>query len=643
MRILALHIESFGKLHDFDLSLSEGLNCLCHPNGWGKTTLSVFIKAMLYGLPASRAQDLQKNERGRYSPWQGGVYGGWLAFETEGQSYRVERTFGATAAKDRFSLYTLPAMEHSNRYTDKLGEELFGIDADSFERSLFYSERHDLLGDDYLNIQNKISSMGDLTAFNGALKLLDRERKKYVMTGSRGQIAQTKEEIYRLEAQLAEAEREAAHYADLQEQMASLEANKTELEKAKEALEARLTVLGGAKATEAYRSQAESLKASAEKAREAATRSAELPCPTAEELDRAKEACQEQIDRATAVEVPAKRSLPILSIALGILTAGMLIGMLVSESIGVRIACALLACLGVAGALLGLRYSGKKSVTEPAPTEGEVYLSAFLTSYPIEGETTPAPSRIFAHLMMLERNGEDRQRAERQAAEAEAAYQAFMAKHPELVGARSQENQEVAYTKALDQKQNVEKALKELTDRQMSMQRQIAYTAREAEQLPQIRQSLREKEELLPELKRSAKVIEKTREYLETAKQRLSERYLDAVQDRFADYVARLSKTDKEIARAKYRLTSDFAIRIEEKGQIHEMVSMSAGTAELLTLCLRLALSDALFPDQKPPLLLDDPFAEYDDGHLATALSFLDTLKEDRQVIYLVCHSSRCK
>ena len=52
MKIVKLHIENFGKLSNFDLSFSSELNQFIHENGWGKSTLCAFIKAMVYGLEA---------------------------------------------------------------------------------------------------------------------------------------------------------------------------------------------------------------------------------------------------------------------------------------------------------------------------------------------------------------------------------------------------------------------------------------------------------------------------------------------------------------------------------------------------------------------------------------------------------------
>ena len=56
MKLLRCHVENFGILSDFDLTFTEGLNVLCRENGFGKSTLAAFLKAMFYGLPKTRAK-----------------------------------------------------------------------------------------------------------------------------------------------------------------------------------------------------------------------------------------------------------------------------------------------------------------------------------------------------------------------------------------------------------------------------------------------------------------------------------------------------------------------------------------------------------------------------------------------------------
>ena len=55
MRIESLHIDRFGKLRDFDLTLEEGLTLIYGRNESGKSTVMAFLRAMLYGLNGKSA------------------------------------------------------------------------------------------------------------------------------------------------------------------------------------------------------------------------------------------------------------------------------------------------------------------------------------------------------------------------------------------------------------------------------------------------------------------------------------------------------------------------------------------------------------------------------------------------------------
>ena len=58
-------------------------------------------------------------------------------------------------------------------------------------------------------------------------------------------------------------------------------------------------------------------------------------------------------------------------------------------------------------------------------------------------------------------------------------------------------------------------------------------------------------------------------------------------------------------------------------------------------LCMRLALIDALFKQEKPFVLLDDPFVNLDDEHTERALEMLKEIAKNKQVVYMVCNSGR--
>ena len=121
MKLKSFHIINFGGLHNFDYTFDEGLNVILQDNGWGKTTMAAFLKAMLYGFDSKRSKDITENERRRYYPWQGGEYGGSLDFEADNVNYRIHRTFGQTPRLDKTRIINLDTHTPAKMDPDKIG------------------------------------------------------------------------------------------------------------------------------------------------------------------------------------------------------------------------------------------------------------------------------------------------------------------------------------------------------------------------------------------------------------------------------------------------------------------------------------------------------------------------------------------
>lgn len=211
MKLIRCHIENFGVLSDFDFSFAEGLTAICQSNGFGKSTFAAFIKAMFYGFPRTGARNIVENERKRYDPWQGGKYGGYLEFEVQDVSYRVTRYFGKTAAKDTFSLLDLTNRRPSTRFSEKLGEELFQLDADSFARSTYVPQlsANDMQATTSIRtkLSNLVDDTNDLRNYDTAEKKLRDYRTKFrAYRGEGGAINEIIRERLRLESDKYKAE-----------------------------------------------------------------------------------------------------------------------------------------------------------------------------------------------------------------------------------------------------------------------------------------------------------------------------------------------------------------------------------------------------------------------------------------------------
>lgn len=206
MKLIECYVENFGRISKEKFSFKDGLNCFKNDNGSGKTTLAAFIKIMLYGMSDSKKQNLDENERKHYLPWQGGTCGGSLTFSAGSKTYRVERTFGQKASDDTYALYDTSTGKISSDFPEGLGEGLFGIDADGFERTVFLSERALTPKSTNKSISAKLSDLvgcdGDIGGMDDALKKLEEKRKFYYKKGGSGEIADTKAKIDELARRL---------------------------------------------------------------------------------------------------------------------------------------------------------------------------------------------------------------------------------------------------------------------------------------------------------------------------------------------------------------------------------------------------------------------------------------------------------
>ena len=134
MIIEACHIAQFGKWKDADFSFSPGKNSFLWDNGYGKTSFIYFFKLMFYGVSGDRKQDLEENERKHYMPFQGASFGGRIIFRIGEKRYRLERSFGLKKSEDSFRLFDEDSGKESKDYSENIGEELFSLDAESFQR-----------------------------------------------------------------------------------------------------------------------------------------------------------------------------------------------------------------------------------------------------------------------------------------------------------------------------------------------------------------------------------------------------------------------------------------------------------------------------------------------------------------------------
>lgn len=249
MKLISMHIDNFGGLHDYDYSFEEGLNVVLRDNGWGKTTMAAFLKAMLYGYGTKRSKDISENERKRYLPWQGGKYGGTLDFEAGGVRFRIIRTFGETPRFDTVRIIDLERNVSARIPADKIGETLFHLDANAFKRSVFINQNGMMIDGAASSIHTRlnaiVSSANDLAVYDEAIKKLTEEIKIYEKTGARGLIGDIDRKIAELQRECQSSEASIRAQDIARERVKQIDKQLAQINKQLEEKEKKLEAVSG--------------------------------------------------------------------------------------------------------------------------------------------------------------------------------------------------------------------------------------------------------------------------------------------------------------------------------------------------------------------------------------------------------------
>ncbi len=181
MKFISCYIQGFGTLKDKSYKFNDGINQFLCDNGFGKSTLLAFIRAMLYGLDYKQGTN-KFYERIHFKPWDEGDWGGSLDISLESNNYKIVRSFGRKRTEDTFKLYNLDTMQESEDYGEDIGEKIFEVDKDSFEKSVFFGQQGLETGlTTSLNTKmgNLSNVKDDMNQFDNAIDNIEKIRLQY--------------------------------------------------------------------------------------------------------------------------------------------------------------------------------------------------------------------------------------------------------------------------------------------------------------------------------------------------------------------------------------------------------------------------------------------------------------------------------
>ena len=148
-----------------------------------------------------------------------------------------------------------------------------------------------------------------------------------------------------------------------------------------------------------------------------------------------------------------------------------------------------------------------------------------------------------------------------------------------------------------------------------------------------------QKEELsqeIEEMTEKCDILEKTKKYLEMAKEQFSSHYLNNMKQNFIKNLKLINGEELDI-----NLDVNLNVMVNECGAGKEINYFSTGYKDLIYICMRLSLINSLFESEKPFIILDDPFVNLDENKIKNATNLLKNISNDYQIIYFICHESR--
>lgn len=246
MTIHEIKINGFGTHSNLEIHFTEGVNVIYGGNESGKSTIAAFIRAMFYGLSGRGSQ----NERKKFLPWDQGVkYGGELSFEHKGVLYRIAAAFGESKKEDNITLYNDTTGEIVPVEAAKtIGEVVLEIPPETYDLTVYaaqLSSKPDLDNGnmDYLfdqlvkksdrmkqssseivvgkRIKTAMDAIRSPRSEKGALDILQQKKSEIDATAQRiygmeTECEQLREEYARLRAELKEVkDRHAAAKPDM--------------------------------------------------------------------------------------------------------------------------------------------------------------------------------------------------------------------------------------------------------------------------------------------------------------------------------------------------------------------------------------------------------------------------------------------
>lgn len=630
MKIISCHIENFGKLSDFTMEFSDGINSICMKNGAGKTTLATFLRVMFFGFAGEGKQGNIENERRKYTPWQSGIYGGQVTFETQGTSYIVSRIFGKTAKSDEFRLQNAKTMLDSTDYTTNLGEELMEIDQSSYMRTIYIGQN-----DCKTQTTDRISAkLGDLADNTDDINNYEKVNKQFTDLLNNFSATRKTGKIARLQKEAGDIRETLRERDAIESALSQLDAQRQQTEKEREKLMLRQTQVqnelsiaskeqGNRVRKQQYEELCNEVAFRFSRVESLAAKFPKAP-PTNEQLQEMRNRLKQVEQEKSKQEAQKKQSKTRFVAGFLVICLIAIFGCLITSI--PKIAIVLVAIFICVGIFL---------VCKPKETQVEEDdIFEFFGPYEPEENLSGYSMQDYQGLL---------QKIEVNLQTYEAANQEYMYV---LERKKKLEQEYNLQTENLQNQKSVDSCNQELTELSKKIQqihtdimqydKQMEAKAKQLDDLQEQEEILHDLEQEIDTLKKKVELIKYTQSFMTQAKEQFTSKYTVPLKQGFEKYYGYLA-TKQEA----YQLDANLNLQMKQEGMYRDIRTLSSGCQDLIDICMRMALVDAMYQQEKPFLIFDDPFVNLDEETLENAKEFLSEVAREYQLIYFTCHDSR--
>ena len=758
MKLISLYIDNFGKLSDYSFDFSKTLNSLYEENGWGKTTLTVFIKSMLYGL--------NRTERSLYAPWKNvSSFGGYLILEASGRNYRIERQFSTSKSTlDTIRVYDLQSGFPIDKFGSNIGEAILNLNEASFERSVFIPQKdlnEGFNSDIEAKLANLIGGTDDSQSFEEAIEILSKKAKELKLNSKKGLIVDKKMELAQIEDEIEEVNKRMEGLPILQNQISQINEEihilndekkninnrilnftksqdkraklevvakyEEDIKYTKKLLEENNFVFNGHDVTQEevleYRSKNKELQTlrtqyEVKKSNNRASMKIEklekdlnlTEIPDEETLDHITDQIMKYNNIKSVIQAHdtsvKERKKPKLGIALTVVSSVLIIvgvalfivGFFMKEnqqgfSIA-GIAISILAILGYIGALAAflvnnsqnnaLAVGGQVKSYDYEKIHLEEELREFFARYHLYSSNFTNNMFIVRANIQRYKDAQDdfndisreNKDLENKIKELENAIQHFLGQFNSSATALTTEDKIGELNTHLRKKKEIEDQITEkesllktfismnqldvIDDANFSIEEEnqkiadidLKIDALNGEKTTLLNKcaeyeneiamldeynSERENVEIdIRIMEEEYRLLNLSMDYLTHSQNCLLEKYVKPMKDSVNKYISLLLKDTED-----YSIDVNFNFQFMTEGGLKGIDSYSRGYQNIISLCMRLALIDCLYPQEKPFIILDDPFVNFDDEKLELCKALIRTISKQYQIVYFACHKSR--